>query len=940
MAVTYGFFNSVNGDRKYNAEQMSEYFRGIINEGVYQHLDGGLAVTAGTGLAVNVAAGRAIIQNRWIQNSAAMSLTIAAASETYARKDAVVIRLNWSSRAISIAVKTGTPAASPVAPSMTRNSTTYEMALAYVNVAANATSVTVTDKRSDSTVCGWVTVAQSTSGEVDAQLNAMKTGFDGVVYSSPAAAAQAVNLEIDRSEIKLNTLGVLVPFEAHSGDILIVRSTDGSNMTPDYLQLYDVLGNRLEQYSLSGWSTPKRTITLNISSDVAYAQIYNGTAQEIILCNNTTFSAGILFDHIENRKYIDSLHVELDTLNVFKDFNAENNDIIYMKSLSGAAMTPTAARFKYADGTYKDYSIGGWGNLRRLKAEFSAQVVSVGIVGGTAQGVGIYNLSKLQSDFAIKVNESNKEQISENTGDILGMESFSDTFIKKTVTLNNGGYSFYFPVKAGHQYGIWAEGADNGITVNSSNDGVTNVDILGTIAQDTSSALSGNITTTASHDAKMIRGTCGSSVPCTMTIVDVSEMMQIRHYITINELQKVYPYKLYQNEKIYVKSKDGNNFTADYLYVYDDDLTYINRFSLKSWNTNLRLIEARSFNAAYIMMSGGTSQELEILKVRQSKQYADTINDTMITTMPPLTAFNSADLLYHIDVSEKAATFTDLIGSNTDTESFLFFTDPHTYGKTITKKDTEYLQTLVQKYYNSTPTNFVLCGGDWLQDSDTQSEAKYKLGLIEASMEAMVSPYYPILGNHDTNYQGVDGEGNPNSGQLDNGVLTNLWFSRWGKNYYKFEGANTIFYVFDTGIDWTTAMDSYRWEQVNWFANSLLTDQHDHIAIGIHIWFESNSTTPMADEITAVINAYNGKTSVTVNGTTYDFSNVTGRIEYVMTGHTHVDMTETLTSGTPVICTLNALQGNGSFDLVFADYTARTLKTIRVGTGSNRTFAL
>lgn len=196
MAVTYGFFNSVNGDRKYNAEQMSEYFRGIINEGVYQHLDGGLAVTAGTGLAVNVAAGRAIIQNRWVQNSAAMSLTIAAASETYARKDAVVIRLNWSSRSISIAVKTGTPAASPVAPSMTRNSTTYEMALAYVNVAANATSVTVTDKRSDSTVCGWVTVAQSTSGEVDAQLNAMKTGFDGVVYSSPAAMVQGCDQKL------------------------------------------------------------------------------------------------------------------------------------------------------------------------------------------------------------------------------------------------------------------------------------------------------------------------------------------------------------------------------------------------------------------------------------------------------------------------------------------------------------------------------------------------------------------------------------------------------------------------------------------------------------------------------------------------------------------------------------------------------------------------
>lgn len=201
MAVTYGFFNSVNGDRKYNADQMSEYFRGIVSQGVFQHLDSGMAVSAGTGLSVSVAAGRAIIQDRWIQNSAALNLTISAASETYGRKDAVVIRLDKSSRAISITVKTGTPAASPVAPSMTRNATTYEMALAYVNVAAGASSVTVTDKRSDSSVCGWASVAQATSGEVDQMLNDMKTGFDGVVYSSPA---EMVIGEDDRIQSQLD----------------------------------------------------------------------------------------------------------------------------------------------------------------------------------------------------------------------------------------------------------------------------------------------------------------------------------------------------------------------------------------------------------------------------------------------------------------------------------------------------------------------------------------------------------------------------------------------------------------------------------------------------------------------------------------------------------------------------------------------------------------
>ena len=250
MAVTYGFFNSVNGDRKYNAEQMSEYFRGIVNEGVFQHLDGGLAVTAGTGLAVSVASGRAIIQNRWVQNSDAMTLSISAASETYARKDAVVVRLNYSTRSIEIAVKAGTPAASPSAPSMTRNSTTYEMALAYVNVAANATSVTITDKRSDSTVCGWATVAQSTSGEVDAQLNAMKTGFDGVEYDSPVEMVQGCDQKL-QAEID-SSFNEIIKFDDYISRIGYEYLSDNDKESGT---LYWVSGNKIQRGSGNNTAT-------------------------------------------------------------------------------------------------------------------------------------------------------------------------------------------------------------------------------------------------------------------------------------------------------------------------------------------------------------------------------------------------------------------------------------------------------------------------------------------------------------------------------------------------------------------------------------------------------------------------------------------------------------------------------------------------------------
>lgn len=323
MAVTYGFFNSVNGDRKYNAEQMSEYFRGIVNEGVFQHLDGGLAVTAGTGLAVSVASGRAIIQNRWVQNSDAMTLSISAASETYARKDAVVVRLNYSTRSIEIAVKAGTPAASPVAPSMTRNSTTYEMALAYVNVAANATSVTITDKRSDSTVCGWATVAQSTSGEVDAQLNAMKTGFDGVVYSSPAAMVQGCD-NILMSKIDMNTelmhYGSFERTEFIQGartltNPYVINTNANKISTKDVFHLY--AGDTISASNIasghkiaiagtngydSGWKTSDFTYTATEEIYAFVVEANNDQQTAIVPSSSTTIVTVTAYSSIQNNK--------------------------------------------------------------------------------------------------------------------------------------------------------------------------------------------------------------------------------------------------------------------------------------------------------------------------------------------------------------------------------------------------------------------------------------------------------------------------------------------------------------------------------------------------------------------------------------------------------------------------------------------------------------
>ena len=144
MTVTYGFYNSLNGDRKYNAEQMSKLFTGIITDGVFQGVGGALIVSAQTGMNVSVAAGRAWFNGTWTDNDAALVLTLDPAEIALARIDRIILEINKSDavRANTIKILKGTPASSPVAPGLTISSTLSQYALANIYIAAGVTSIT------------------------------------------------------------------------------------------------------------------------------------------------------------------------------------------------------------------------------------------------------------------------------------------------------------------------------------------------------------------------------------------------------------------------------------------------------------------------------------------------------------------------------------------------------------------------------------------------------------------------------------------------------------------------------------------------------------------------------------------------------------------------------------------------------------------------------
>lgn len=162
MSIRSGFFNSVGGDRLYDAEDIGNYFEGLISNGIYEGIGNRLAVTPGNGLSVNIDTGKAIVNCHWMVNDAVMNLSLSAADVQYKRIDRIVVRLDKSdnNRTVNIFVKQGENALTPVAPALTRTETVYELCLADVLIGANVVSISqsnITDQRINTSLCGFVT---------------------------------------------------------------------------------------------------------------------------------------------------------------------------------------------------------------------------------------------------------------------------------------------------------------------------------------------------------------------------------------------------------------------------------------------------------------------------------------------------------------------------------------------------------------------------------------------------------------------------------------------------------------------------------------------------------------------------------------------------------------------------------------------------------------
>ena len=189
MAVQNFPFDSLsadNPDRAANSKIFADYLKSFFSDGIFPVLTQfpdmhQLAVRASNpaGMSVVVDTGMGLISGRQYAQDAERTLQIPAADTSLPRKDRIVLRmdLNTQYRNNELYVMTGTAASSPQPPALTRNNVVYELALATISVAANATSITaadITDERANTDVCGYVTnvLGQVDTSVINAQFQA------------------------------------------------------------------------------------------------------------------------------------------------------------------------------------------------------------------------------------------------------------------------------------------------------------------------------------------------------------------------------------------------------------------------------------------------------------------------------------------------------------------------------------------------------------------------------------------------------------------------------------------------------------------------------------------------------------------------------------------------------------------------------------------------
>ena len=256
MSLTSGFFDSLNGDRKYNTLQLSSIFDGIISDGVYATYGNHFLVSPVSGMQIKVGSGRAWLDHTWTLNTTDYPLTVEDAEVVLKRIDTVIIEVDRrdSGRINRLRILKGTPASSPSAPTLTNTDTLKQYPLANILVKPNVTEITTADitNRIGTSALPWVTgIIDHVSAEELVQQ--WRTEFDTLLDT-----LQAMISQVGQQTILDNSVGASA----------IIKTGDNAVTAATVKAIPDKPGAVTASHLSPGAVTAS-----HLSSDITYATI-------------------------------------------------------------------------------------------------------------------------------------------------------------------------------------------------------------------------------------------------------------------------------------------------------------------------------------------------------------------------------------------------------------------------------------------------------------------------------------------------------------------------------------------------------------------------------------------------------------------------------------------------------------------------------------------
>lgn len=252
MAVTYGFYNSLNKDRVYNAEQISSIFDGVITDGVFASIGDMLIPIPGNGMQVIVKTGKCWFNSTWTLNDAPLPLDLDEPDVGLTRIDAIIIEVDASvsKRSNSIKIVKGTPSANPEKPNLINSEILHQYALGYVTITPNTTSITADkiENNVGNSSCPFITsiLQQTNIEELFNQWDfEFHTWFSNIKMQLSGDVAANLQKQVD--DLKAFDATVLTPY---------TKTLMGlpENATPDdaFLAIYIGTGKSLVKVTLKG----------------------------------------------------------------------------------------------------------------------------------------------------------------------------------------------------------------------------------------------------------------------------------------------------------------------------------------------------------------------------------------------------------------------------------------------------------------------------------------------------------------------------------------------------------------------------------------------------------------------------------------------------------------------------------------------------------------